>query len=92
MTYQELHILLPPVRRKLLLAIDEMTRTNGYAPTMAELGRVFGVARQTIWQAVSILEKNGLVARSPWERRTLSVTSLGNCLIGQVRKEARENP
>jgi repressor LexA len=59
-------------QRELLAALDRLHRTNGYPPSLRELGAATGLSSAaSVHHHVKILEARGLVDRLPGAHRTL---------------------
>lgn len=58
---------------EVLAYIRESIATRGYAPTVREIGRHFGVANQAIQGHVRALEGKGYIRHEPGVCRTLSL-------------------
>lgn len=69
-----------------LLSISEHIDTEGFAPTMRELGEFLGLTHRGAHDRVVKLERDGLVSRPEGRRssRALSITLAGRRLLGRV--------
>lgn len=73
-----------------LLAIDELTRSMGYPPTLREISAKLGSPNTTTaYDFVNRLERAGLVTRSPKVARGLTITEEGKDVLLYERIEAR---
>jgi len=52
-------------QRQLLDAVEQMTKANGYAPTMRELATAMAVSLTRIAQLMAACEEQGLIRRMP---------------------------
>ncbi len=52
-------------QRQLLDAVEQMTATNGYAPTMRELATAMAVSLTRISQLMAACEEQGLIRKVP---------------------------
>lgn len=69
-------------QRALLDALRRLHRTQGYAPSIRELGEAVGLAStSSVYHHVRILEQRGLIERRRGAHRTLRVRDHN----GQVR-------
>ncbi len=63
-----------PKQLKLLQAIDDWRRREGYSPTMQELADQLGVSKVTIFEHVQALERKGLLDRQKHKARSLNLS------------------
>jgi repressor LexA len=65
---------LTPRRRRVLEAIEDSVRRNGYAPSMREIGEAAGLASTSaVFYQMSMLEKQGYLSREARRPRTAVV-------------------
>lgn len=65
---------LTPRRRRVLEAIEDSVRRNGYAPSMREIGEAAGLASiSAVFYQMSMLEKQGYLSREARRPRTAVV-------------------
>ena len=64
---------LTPKKRKLLDFIGRFTAARGYAPTLEEMAREFGVSRITIHEHLRALEAMGALRRTKYRARAIEV-------------------
>ena len=65
---------LTPRRRKVLEAIEDSVRRNGYSPSMREIGEAAGLASTSaVFYQMSMLEKQGYLSREARRPRTAVV-------------------
>lgn len=62
-----------PKQLKILQAIDECRRKEGYSPTMQELADKFGISKVTVFEHVQALERKGLLDRERNKARSLNL-------------------
>jgi repressor LexA len=63
-----------PKQLKILQAIDEHCRREGYSPTMQELADKLGVSKVTVFEHVTALERKGLLDRQKHKARSLNLS------------------
>jgi repressor LexA len=63
-----------PKQLKLLQAIDDWRRREGYSPTMQELADQLGVSKVTVFEHVQALERKGLLDRQKHKARSLNLS------------------
>ncbi|MGC8559446.1 MAG: transcriptional repressor LexA [Phycisphaerae bacterium] len=63
-----------PKQLKILQAIDEWRRRDGYSPTMQELADQLGVSKVTVFEHVQALERKGLLDRQKHKARSLNLS------------------
>ena len=81
---------LTPRRRKVLEAIEDSVRRNGYAPSMREIGEAAGLASTSaVFYQMSMLEKQGYVSREERQPRTAVVRTPADS-AGQQAGQAGE--
>jgi len=66
---------LTPKQLKILSLIRDYQREHGYSPTMQELADQLGVSKVTVFEHVAVLEKKGLLRRTPHRARSLELSS-----------------
>ena len=65
---------LTPRQRRVMQAIDESARHNGYPPSLREIGEAAGLAStSSVSHQLTKLEKKGLVVREPGRPRTVKI-------------------
>jgi len=70
---------LTPRQRKVLQAIEDSVRRNGYAPSMREIGEAAGLASTSaVSHQMSVLEKKGRLSREARRPRTAVVLPLAD--------------
>lgn len=73
-------------QRDCLAAIDEITRGQGYPPTLSDIACHMNVAhRSTVRSHVENLRKMGLVAKADGKRRTTALTDKGREVLMERR-------
>jgi repressor LexA len=76
---------LTPRRRKVLEAIEDSVRRNGYAPSMREIGEAAGLASTSaVFYQISMLEKQGYVSREARRPRTAVVRTPADSAVQQA--------
>jgi repressor LexA len=76
---------LTPRRRKVLEAIEDSVRRNGYAPSMREIGEAAGLASTSaVFYQISMLEKQGYVSREARRPRTAVVRTPADSTVQQA--------
>jgi repressor LexA len=76
---------LTPRRRKVLEAIEDSVRRNGYAPSMREIGEAAGLASTSaVFYQISMLEKQGYVSREARRPRTAVVRTPADPAVQQA--------
>jgi repressor LexA len=76
---------LTPRRRKVLEAIEDAVRRNGYAPSMREIGEAAGLASTSaVFYQMSMLEKQGYLSREARRPRTAVVRTSGDSAVQQA--------
>ncbi len=63
-----------PKQLKILQAIDDWRRREGYSPTMQELADQLGVSKVTVFEHVQALERKGLLDRQKHKARSLNLS------------------
>src|SRR5215468_11281893 len=82
---------LTPRQRKVLQAIEDSARRNGYPPSMREIGEVAGLASTSaVSHQMSVLEKKGRLSREARRPRTAVVLPLADSAAGDQAGEAGE--
>lgn len=79
---------LSPPQIRLMFAILEHRRLNGYSPTRKELADAFGVSKQAIDQTLERLQRKGLVSWQPRRMASLALTREGMRWIQANRRVA----
>jgi len=64
-----------PKQLRILTFIRDYCHTQGYSPTMQELGDEFGVSKVTAFEHVSALQKKGYLRRTKHKARSLRLKS-----------------
>ncbi len=64
-----------PKQLKILQAIDDCRRKEGYSPTMQELADKFGISKVTVFEHVQALERKGLLDRERHKARSLNLSA-----------------
>ncbi len=64
-----------PRQMQILRMIRDGQRTQGFSPTMQEMGDQMGVTKVTVFEHVEALIKNGYLLRSRHKARSLELTS-----------------
>jgi repressor LexA len=76
---------LTPRRRKVLEAIEDSVRRNGYAPSMREIGEAAGLASTSaVFYQMSMLEKQGYLSREARRPRTAVVRTSADSAVQQA--------
>ncbi len=82
---------LTPRRRKVLQAIEDSVRRNGYAPSMREIGEAAGLASASaVFYQISMLEKQGYVSREARRPRTAVVRASADPAVDHRGGQAGE--
>jgi repressor LexA len=83
---------LTPRRRKVLEAIEDSVRRNGYAPSMREIGEAAGLASTSaVFYQISMLEKQGYVSREARRPRTAVVRTPADSAVQQADRAGERN-
>ena len=64
---------LTPKQLRVLEFISEFRHSHGYAPTLEEIAREFGVSKITVLQHLRALEKRGAIRRRRYQARSIEV-------------------
>jgi repressor LexA len=82
---------LTPRQRKVLQAIEDSVRRNGYAPSMREIGEVAGLASTSaVSHQMSALERKGRLSREARRPRTAVVLPFADSAAERQRSQAGE--
>lgn len=65
---------LTPRETDLLLALERLTATRGYAPSLREIGEEMGVHRSRAARIVEAVAAKGYVRRAPRVPRSITLT------------------
>src|SRR5947207_3140586 len=61
-------------QQEILTFIDKYAESNGFPPSIREIGRHFGVYPATVQDHISALERKGFLRKKRFQSRTLSVS------------------
>ena len=83
---------LTPRQTKILLAIKEAMETNGYPPSMREIGEAAGLSSpSSVKYQLEALESKGWIRRDPSRGRALEVLTLGDERFEDIKPERTHN-
>jgi len=83
---------LTPRQTKILLAIKEAMETNGYPPSMREIGEAAGLSSpSSVKYQLEALESKGWIRRDPSRGRALEVLTPGDERFEDIRPERTHN-
>jgi len=83
---------LTPRQTKILLAIKEAMETNGYPPSMREIGEAAGLSSpSSVKYQLEALESKGWIRRDPSRGRALEVLSPGDERFEDIKPERTHN-
>ena len=83
---------LTPRQTKILLAIKEAMETNGYPPSMREIGEAAGLSSpSSVKYQLEALESKGWIRRDPARGRALEVLSPGDERFEDIKPERTHN-
>lgn len=83
---------LTPRQTKILLAIKEATETNGYPPSMREIGEAAGLSSpSSVKYQLEALEAKGWIRRDPSRGRALEVLTPGDERFEDIKPERTHN-
>ncbi len=66
---------LTPTQTKVLAFIRRFTDRHGYAPTLEEIARHFGVIKATVQQYLRALEDKGIITRQRYVHRSIEIVA-----------------
>jgi repressor LexA len=79
-------------QRKILQAIEDSARRNGYSPSLREIGKAAGLASpSSVSHQLRRLEKKGYLTRDERRPRTTVVMPSGDLAIHQQADQVRDN-
>lgn len=82
-------LLVTPTQAEYLRAIHELTKSNGYPPSVRQIGIKLGrSSSDTVQKALEVLKAKGLVTWKLGARRTLTITEAGQRYLETHPKEA----
>jgi repressor LexA len=82
---------LTPRQRKVLQAIEDSVRRDGYAPSMREIGEAAGLASTSaVSHQMSVLEKKGRLSREARRPRTAVVLPLADSAVHRAGETGEE--
>ena len=83
---------LTPRQTKILLAIKEAMETNGYPPSMREIGEAAGLSSpSSVKYQLEALESKGWIRRDPSRGRALEVLTPGDERFEDIKPERTHN-
>jgi len=83
---------LSPRQTKILLAIKEAMETNGYPPSMREIGEAAGLSSpSSVKYQLEALESKGWIRRDPSRGRALEVLTPGDERFEDIKPERTHN-
>jgi len=83
---------LTPRQTKILLAIKEAMETNGYPPSMREIGEAAGLSSpSSVKYQLEALESKGWIRRDPSRGRALEVLTPGDERFEDIKPERTNN-
>ena len=83
---------LTPRQTKILLAIKEAMETNGYPPSMREIGEAAGLSSpSSVKYQLEALESKGWIRRDPSRGRALEVLTPGDERFEHIKPERTHN-
>jgi repressor LexA len=83
---------LTPRQTKILLAIKEAMETNGYPPSMREIGEAAGLSSpSSVKYQLEALEEKGWIRRDPSRGRALEVLTPGDERFEDIKPERTHN-
>ena len=83
---------LTPRQTKILLAIKEAMETNGYPPSMREIGEAAGLSSpSSVKYQLEALEAKGWIRRDPSRGRALEVLTPGDERFDDIKPERTHN-
>ena len=83
---------LTPMQTKILLAIKEAMETNGYPPSMREIGEAAGLSSpSSVKYQLEALESKGWIRRDPSRGRALEVLTPGDERFEDIKPERTHN-
>ncbi len=83
---------LTPRQTKILLAIKEAMETNGYPPSMREIGEAAGLSSpSSVKYQLEALESKGWIRRDPSRGRALEVLAPGDERFEDIKPERTHN-
>jgi repressor LexA len=83
---------LTPRQTKILLAIKEAMETNGYPPSMREIGEAAGLSSpSSVKYQLEALESKGWIRRDPSRGRALEVLTPGDERFEDIKPEKTHN-
>ena len=83
---------LTPRQTKILLAIKEAMETNGYPPSMREIGEAAGLSSpSSVKYQLEALESKGWIRRDPSRGRALEVITPGDERFEDIKPERTHN-
>ncbi len=69
--------ILPKQKQKILQYLKDYINNNGYAPTLSEIAKEFGVSSlATVHEHLQFLEKNGFIIRDKDQKRGITIPEL----------------
>lgn len=81
---------LTPRQVQLLRAIDTQRKSDGYSPTIGELGEQLGISRTTAFEHIEQLRRKGLVSHLPKAARSLALTAKSRGLLKRLGEHCIE--
>jgi repressor LexA len=83
---------LTPRQTKILLAIEEAMETNGYPPSMREIGEAAGLSSpSSVKYQLEALESKGWIRRDPSRGRALEILTPGDERFEDIKPERTHN-
>jgi repressor LexA len=64
---------LTPKQLRVVTFIREFTKSRGYAPTLEEMGKAFGVSKITVYEHVQKLKQRGVLRATHYRARSVEV-------------------
>ena len=64
---------LTPRQTEIFLYLDQFARSNGFPPSLREIGSNFKIAASSVLDHLKVLEKKGFIKRIPFKPRCLEI-------------------